>query len=134
VVGFGCAALLAGLAAALVGPAALAAPVAVGVIVWLCRHPVALLATYLSIGVFKGTPLLQGLPVDPTLALATLLVGVCAVRVMTGRAFKIPMTLAVTFVVLGLLLVLSLTWTPIPGAISAGCSSGCSWPQSSVRR
>jgi O-antigen ligase len=115
VVGFGCAALLAGLAAALVGPAALAAPVVLAVIVWLCRRPVALLATYLSIGVFKGTPLLQGLPVDPTLALAMLLVGVCAVRVMTGRAFKIPMTLAATFVVLGLLLVLSLTWTPIPG-------------------
>jgi O-antigen ligase len=113
--GFAGAALLAALAAARWGTGALAIPILIVVIVWLCRHPVALLTAYLSIGVFKGASLLQELPVDPTLALAVFLVGVCVVRVLTGRAFKIPMALAATFVILGVLLVLSLTWTPVPG-------------------
>jgi len=112
---FGAAALLAGLAAVLIGPAALAAPVVLVGAYWLARQPVPLLAAYLSIGVFKGTPLLAGLPVDPTLALGALLAAVCAVRVLSGRAFVVPMPLLATFVLLGVLLVLSLNWTPVPG-------------------
>jgi O-antigen ligase len=113
--GFAGAALLSALAAALLGRGALYMPIVILVIVWLCRHPVVLLTAYLSIGVFKGTTLLLESPVDPTLALATLLLGVCTVRVLSGRAFKVPMILAATFVVIGVLLVVSLTWTPVPG-------------------
>src|SRR6185503_10663721 len=89
--------------------------VVVLVTLWLARHPMPLLIAYLSIGVFKGTPLLEGLPLDPTLALGTLLAGVCVTRVISGRAFTVPMPLMATFVLLGALLVLSLAWTPIPG-------------------
>lgn len=113
--GFAGAAVLAALAAVLLGRGALYLPFVALLVVWLCRHPAVLLVAYLSIGVFKGTTLLLELPVDPTLALATLLLGVCAVRVLSGRAFKVPMFLAVTYIVLGVLLVLSLTWTPMPG-------------------
>jgi O-antigen ligase len=113
--GFAGAAVFAALAAVLLGRGALYLPVLALAIVWLCRHPVVLLVAYLSIGVFKGATLLLELPVDPTLALTVLLLGVCAVRVATGRAFKVPVLLAVPFIVLGVLLVLSLTWTPVTG-------------------
>jgi O-antigen ligase len=113
--GFAGVAIVAGVAAAFVGPVALVAPVVVLVTLWLARHPMPLLIAYLSIGVFKGTPLLEGLPLDPTLALGTLLAGVCVTRVISGRAFTVPMPLMATFVLLGALLVLSLAWTPIPG-------------------
>jgi O-antigen ligase len=115
VVGFGGVALFSASAAVLFGRGAIYIPVLIVLVVWLCRRPVVLLAAYLSIGVFKGATLLLELPVDPTLALAALLLGVCTVRVLSGRAFKVPMILAVTFIVIGVLLVLSLTWTPVPG-------------------
>jgi len=108
-------ALLAGVAAAFLGPIALAGPVVIAITVWLARNPVPLLTAYLSIGVFKGTPLLDRLPIDPTLALGALLAAVCLVRLLSGRAFTVPMPLAATFVLLGVLLVLSLMWTPVPG-------------------
>jgi O-antigen ligase len=119
---FAGAAFVAALAAAFSGPGALAVPVAIVVVVWLWQRPAALLAAYLAIGVFKGVPLVAELPLplvdvrlDTTLALAALLSVVCAVRVVTGRAFKIPMPLAITVVVIGLLLILSLMWTPVLG-------------------
>jgi O-antigen ligase len=40
---------------------------------------------------------------------------VCAARIVTGRAFKIPIPLALTVVVIGLLLAVSLMWTPVLG-------------------
>jgi O-antigen ligase len=116
------AAFVAGLAAAFTGLAALAIPVVVVATVFLWQRPVVLLVAYLAIGVFKGVPLVAEVPLplvemrlDSTLALAGLLSVVCVARVVTGRAFKIPMPLAITVVVLGVLLVLSLTWTPVVG-------------------
>ncbi|HEX5621920.1 MAG TPA: O-antigen ligase family protein [Solirubrobacteraceae bacterium] len=115
--GFAGAAVLAALLAVRFGRGALYLPFVALLVVWLCRHPVVLLTAYLSIGVFKGTTLLQTdvIVVDPTLALATLLLGVCVVRVLTGRAFKVPLLVAVPFIVIGVLLILSLTWTPVHG-------------------
>src|SRR5262245_61444534 len=110
ILGFAGAAVVAALAAVMFGRGALYLPFLALLIVWLCRHPVVLLVAYLSIGVFKGATLLLELPVDPTLALTVLLLAVCAVRVATGRAFKVPMLLAVPFIVIGVLLVVSLTW------------------------
>jgi O-antigen ligase len=116
------AAFVAALAAAFSGLGALAVPVGIVAIVWLWQRPVALLAAYLAIGVFKGVALIASLPLplvdfrlDSTLVLAAVLSVVCAVRVVTGRALKIPMPLALTVVVLGLLLVISLMWTPVLG-------------------
>jgi O-antigen ligase len=108
------AAVAAGLAAALLGPVALALPVAALLVAWLVRHPQALLVTFVSIGVFKGTPLLDLLPADPTLALGLLLVGVCVARVLNGRALKVSALYALTFVVIGLLLAISLLYTLEP--------------------
>src|SRR5215217_2647969 len=101
VIGFAGVALFSASAAVLFGRGAIYIPVLIVLVVWLCRRPVVLLAAYLSIGVFKGATLLLELPVDPTLALAALLLGVCTVRVLSGRAFKVPMILAVTFIVIG---------------------------------
>ena len=111
----GAAGVTAGTLAAYLGPAALGIPVALAASWWLVRHPHALLAAYLAIGVFKGTPLLRDLPVDPTLASAMLLLGVCAQRLLTGRALTVPTGLAATFALIGALLVVSLNWTPERG-------------------
>jgi O-antigen ligase len=115
---FAGAALVAAVGAANSGPGALAIPVAIVVLVWLWHRPVVVLAAYLAIGVFKGVPAVAEVPLlelDSTLALAGLLSVVCAARIITGRAFKIPMPLAATVVVIGVLLALSLAWTPVPG-------------------
>lgn len=105
----------AGVLAALLGPVALAVPAAIATAWWLVRHPPALLAIYLTIGVFKGTPLLERLPVDVTLLLAALLALVCAERLLSGRALTVPLGFASAFVLLGTLLAVSVTWTPVPG-------------------
>jgi O-antigen ligase len=115
VAALGAAVLSAGTLAALLGPTALAVAAGLALAYWFVRHPHALLATYLAIGVFKGTALLKALPVDGTLLLAVLLAVVCIERVLSGRALAVPLGFAAAFALLGSMLVVSLTWTPVPG-------------------
>jgi O-antigen ligase len=107
------AAVVAGLASGLLGTAALALAVGALALTVLVRRPLALLAAFLAIGVFKGTPVLPSLPIDATLALALPLAGVCAVRLVTGRALAVPLTYVMAFLAIGTMLVLSLGWTPV---------------------
>jgi len=105
---------LAGLAAAAAvtaGPIALAIPFVVLIIAFFLREPLALLALYLEIGLFKGEAVVKSLPVDATLALGLLLALVCGVRLVTGRVRSVPYGFALTIAVVALSLAVSLGWT-----------------------
>jgi O-antigen ligase len=105
---------LAAVSAVTIGPGALALPlVAVGALL-LVREPLALLTLYLYVGLFKEQAIISAAPFDVTVALGLLLGGVCLARWVSGRMRPIPFGLATPLVVLGLLLVVSLTWTPSP--------------------
>ncbi|HEY6692631.1 MAG TPA: O-antigen ligase family protein [Solirubrobacteraceae bacterium] len=104
--------VIAAAAAVMTGPAALGIPVAIALVAFLLREPLALLALYLEIGLFKGEAVVTSLPVDPTLALGILLALVCAVRLVNGRVRAAPYVFALTIGVVSLSLVVSLSWTP----------------------
>jgi O-antigen ligase len=105
------AAAVAALAAVSIGPKALAIP-AVVVIVWFFwREPLALLALYLDVGLFKNEAFVKSLPVDATLALGLLVALVCGVRLISGRVRPVPWGFALTITVVSLSLVASLAWT-----------------------
>jgi O-antigen ligase len=108
------AAALAAAAAVSLGPAALGIPVALAIAAFLMREPLALLALYLSVGLFKEQAVLRGLPIDATLALGLLLAIVCGVRLVTGRVRAVPHFVALTIAVVSLSLVASLAWTSAP--------------------
>jgi O-antigen ligase len=93
---------------------ALALPVALLLGAFFVRVPLALLALYLVIGLFKETAVVGALPVDATLALGVLLAAVCAFRVIAGRVRAMPLGLALTLGVVCLSLVASTAWTPAP--------------------
>ena len=105
---------LAAAATIVIGPAALALPPAVAGTLFLVRQPLALLALYTYVGLFKEQAVVQAVPVDVTLALGLLLGAVCAGRWLAGRARSVPLALATPVAVIGLMLVISLTWTPSP--------------------
>jgi O-antigen ligase len=107
-------AVVAAAAAVMAGPVAVAIPVALAAIAFLLREPLALLALYLAVGLFKGEPIVKSLPVDATLALGLLLALVCGVRLVTGRVRPAPYVFALTIAVVALSLVVSLTWTSAP--------------------
>ena len=102
---------LAAVAAVKAGPAALAIPAALLIVVFLLREPLALFALYLVIGLFKEEAVVKSLPVDATLALGLLLALVCGVRLVTGRVRTVPYGFALAIAVVSLSLVLSLGWT-----------------------
>jgi O-antigen ligase len=106
-------ALAAGAAAAAVmaGPIALAIPVVVAIVAFLLREPLALLALYLEIGLFKGEAVVKSLPVDATLALGLLVALVCGARLVTGRVRAVPYPFALTIAVVSLSAAASLAWT-----------------------
>jgi O-antigen ligase len=108
-------ATVAAIAAVVAGPRALALPVVVAVVVFFLREPLALLALYLVIGLFKEQAVVKALPVDATLALGMLLAVVYGVRLITGRVRAVPYGFALTMAVLCMSLVASLTWTSAPG-------------------
>lgn len=108
-------ALAAAVAAMAVGPAALAIPAAAAGALFLVREPLALLTLYMYVGLFKEQAVVQAVPVDVTLLLGLLLAAVCAGRWLTGRARSVPLGLAAPVAVIGVLLVVSLNWTPSPG-------------------
>jgi O-antigen ligase len=107
-------AVVAAAAAVMAGPIAVAIPVAVAAVAFLLREPLALLALYLAIGLFKGEAVVKSLPVDATLALGLLLALVCGVRLVTGRVRPVPYVFALTIAVVALSLAVSLAWTSAP--------------------
>jgi O-antigen ligase len=107
-------AVVAAAAAVMAGPIAVAIPVAVAAVAFLLREPLALLALYLAIGLFKGEAVVKALPVDATLALGLLLALVCGVRLVTGRVRPVPYVFALTIAVVALSLAVSLAWTSAP--------------------
>jgi O-antigen ligase len=113
IVGFAAAAVAA-IAAVAVGPIALAIPLVLVVVLFLLREPLALLALFLSVGLFKEQAFVKSLPVDATLALGVLIATVCAMRVATGRVRPVPFGFALTITIVALSLAVSLAWTPAP--------------------
>jgi O-antigen ligase len=111
IVGFAAAAVAA-IAAVAVGPIALAIPLVLVVVLFFLREPLALLALFLDVGLFKEQAFVRSLPVDATLALGVLLATVCAMRVATGRARPVPFGFALTITIVALSLTVSLAWTP----------------------
>jgi O-antigen ligase len=107
-------AVVAAAAAVKAGPVAVAIPFMLAAVAFLLREPVALLALYLSVGLFKSEAVVKSLPVDATLALGLLLALVCGYRLVTGRARPVPYIFALTLAVVALCLVVSLTWTSAP--------------------
>jgi O-antigen ligase len=112
--GFGLA-VVAAAAAVLAGPKALAIPFVIAAVAFFLREPLALLALYLEIGLFKEEAVVKSLPVDATLALGVLVALVCGVRLVTGRVRPVPFGFAMTIAVVGLSLAVSLAWTSAPG-------------------
>jgi O-antigen ligase len=110
----GIAAILAAWLALQVGPAGLGvfAVLAAGLV--LVREPPLLMALFMYIGIFKDLPALGELPVDPTVGSAGLLAAVCAHRFFSGRARAVPLGLLVPLIAIGLLMLWSLSWTPVP--------------------
>jgi O-antigen ligase len=96
------------------GPVALAIPAGLAACLFLVREPLALLTLYVYVGLFKDQAVVQAIPFDVTLALGLLLVGLCFFRWASGRARPVPIALAAPVAVIGVMLVISLSWTPSP--------------------
>lgn len=111
--GAGAATLGAGAAVAF-GPAALGIPVALLACVFLVYQPLALLTLFIYIGLFKEQAVVRAVPADATLLLGLLLVGVCISRWAAGRVRTIPFGVVAPVTVVGMLLLVSLAWTPSP--------------------
>jgi O-antigen ligase len=107
-------AFLAAAAAVKAGPVAVAIPVVFAAVAFFLREPLALLALYLEVGLFKSEAVVKALPVDATLALGLLLALVCGVRLATGRVRAVPYVFALAVAVVGLSLAASLAWTSAP--------------------
>jgi O-antigen ligase len=105
---------VAAVAAVTVGPKALAIPIVLVVVLFFLREPLALLALFLNVGLFKEQAFVSSLPVDATLALGMLIAIVCGVRLITGRVRPIPYGFALTIAVVALSLAVSLSWTLAP--------------------
>jgi len=106
--------LVAAGAAVMVGPVAIAIPLLVVVVAFFLREPLALLALYLDVGLFKNEAVVSSLPVDATLALGLLVALVCGVRLVQGRVRAVPYGFALTIAVVSLSLAASLAWTSAP--------------------
>jgi O-Antigen ligase len=101
-------------ASVVLGPVALAIPIGIAVVVLLVRSPPLLLVTYGYIGVFKEGALLKSFPFDVTIALGLLLAAVCLWRLVEGRARPVPAAYLGLLLLIGVMLALSLDWTPMP--------------------
>jgi O-antigen ligase len=107
-------AALAAAAAVAIGPAALALPVALAGGLFLVREPLALLTLYMYVGLFKEQAIVSAVPADVTLLLGLLLSCVCLARWASGRARGAPLGLIAPVAVIGVMLLVSLAWTPSP--------------------
>ena len=108
------AALIAALSAVRYGATAVFVPVLLTVVVLFWREPLALLATFLFIGVFKPVAILNQLPVDITVALAVMLATVCGYRLASGRARSLPLPFVGMLLFLSILMFVSLDWSLAP--------------------
>jgi hypothetical protein len=104
-------AVVAATGAVLLGPLVLGVPVALAIAAFFLREPLALLALFLEVGLFKDEAVVRSLPVDATLALGVLLAVVCGTRLLTGRFRGVPFGFALTIAVVSLSLVASLAWS-----------------------
>ncbi|HEX7300480.1 MAG TPA: O-antigen ligase family protein [Solirubrobacteraceae bacterium] len=105
---------VAAIATVRLGPAALAIPALVVVALFFFREPLALLALFLDVGLFKEEAVVKSLPVDATLGLGLLLALVCGVRLVNGRVRPPPFGFALPIAVVALSMAASLAWTPAP--------------------
>jgi O-antigen ligase len=105
---------VASVAAMAMGPVAVAIPPAVAAALFLVRQPLALLTLYTYVGLFKEQPVVEAVPGDVTVLLGVLLCAVCAGRWLSGRVRGVPLGLAAPIAVIGVMLVVSLGWTPSP--------------------
>ena len=106
-------AVLSAAGAVILGPAALALPLGIALVVGLVRYPLALLVLYGYVGIFKGEPLVADLPFDITLVLGVLLALVCIHRLIEGRVRPVPAAYLALLLLIGCTLAVSLTWTPM---------------------
>jgi O-antigen ligase len=107
------AAAAAAAAAVLLGPIALGLPLLAAAGWGLVRHPLVLFVVFLHIGLFKNQPVVEAVPADATLLLGLLLAAVCAARAVQGRVASLPLLFAAPLVVIGVMLAISLIWTPV---------------------
>lgn len=107
-------ALVAALSATFLGPTALWLLVAGGIAALLIRHPPVLLSGFLFVPWFKSLPVFGMLPIDATLALSILVLGVCAYRFATGRSREIPVGFVAPIAAVGVALAIGYLWTASP--------------------
>lgn len=108
------AAAVAALAAVSIGPKALALPAVVVIVLFFVREPLALLALFLDVGLFKEEAFVKSLPIDATLALGLLVAMVCGLRLVSGRVRPVSWGYGLMVAVLILSVAISLTWTSAP--------------------
>ncbi len=104
--------VLAACSAVALGPLAFVVPVGIIALILLARYPAVLFVAYIYVGIFKGEALLRSLPFDITAVLGVLLALVCFIRLISGRVRHPPMLMLVPMVVIGILMAISLTYTP----------------------
>jgi O-antigen ligase len=97
-----------------VGTLALAVPLIAAAIYVLVRHPPVLLALFIFVPYFESAPGVRAIPVDPTAALAALVLAVCAFRVLRGGFRTPPLGFLVPLGIIGVVLLLGLADTPDP--------------------
>jgi O-antigen ligase len=105
-------AALAAAASVTMGAKAFAVPVGVALAAFLVWQPLALLTLFVWVGLYKNQAALEALPIDITLMLGALLSAVCLYRFACGRAQRIPFGLVAVVTVIGVMLIVSLDWTP----------------------
>ncbi len=105
-------AALAAAAATTMGPQAFAIPVGLALAVFFVWQPLALLTLLIYVGLYKEQAGFQALPFDSTLVLGALLAAVCFYRFPCGQAGRFPFGLAAPLAIVGVMLLVSLGWTP----------------------
>jgi O-antigen ligase len=108
-------ALVAAAAAVLLGPLALAIPIAAVVAVVLVRDPPVLLALFVFVPYFEAAPGIRSIPFDPTAGLAALVLLALALRLLSGEPWRLPPApFAIALAVLGVLVLVGLLWSAAP--------------------
>ena len=108
-------AVVAGAAAVLLGPLALAIPFAAVAAYLLVRDPPVLLALFVFVPYFEAAPGIRSIPVDPTAGLAALVLLAIALRLLSGEPWRLPPApFAIALAVLALIVLVGLSWSAAP--------------------